>query len=48
MIESKTAISYLVIDSLSKIYKQGDNEVHALKNISFILDKGEFITIMRP
>ena len=48
MIKSETTNSYLIVENLGKIFKQGDNEVHALKNISFTIDNGEFITIMGP
>jgi len=31
-----------------KIYKSGDIETHALKNISFTISEGEFVAIMGP
>ena len=36
------------IKSLGKVYQMGDNELHALKNISLDINKGEFIAIMGP
>ncbi|NLJ95260.1 MAG: ABC transporter ATP-binding protein [Clostridiaceae bacterium] len=38
----------LEIKNLSKIYKQGENEIRALDNISFNVEKGEFIAITGP
>jgi len=34
------------IENLSKIYKTGDFEVHALRGISLNVKKGEFVAIM--
>jgi putative ABC transport system ATP-binding protein len=34
--------------SVSKTYKQGTREVNALRNISFSIQKGEFLSIMGP
>ncbi len=34
--------------NLVKIYKNGDNETWALKNVSFEIKKGEFVAIMGP
>jgi putative ABC transport system ATP-binding protein len=36
------------INHLSKTYKMGDEETIALKDISFSVDKGEFVAIMGP
>lgn len=38
--------SMITIRNLNKIYKNGSVEVHALKNISLDINKGEFIAIM--
>lgn len=38
----------LVVDNVSKIYGFGNNKFKALKNISFTVNKGEFIGIMGP
>ena len=34
------------VENLSKIYTMGDVEVHALRGISFIIEKQEFVSIM--
>ena len=36
----------LEVKSLSKIYGNGDTAVHALKNVSFSVPKGEFVAIV--
>ena len=36
------------LENVKKIYSMGDAEVHALKGISFKVEQGEFISIMRP
>ncbi|WFR58716.1 ABC transporter ATP-binding protein [Anaerocolumna sp. AGMB13025] len=38
----------LKVENLSKIYGSGDTAVKALDNISFSVDKGEFIAIIGP
>lgn len=39
-------MSLLEIKSISKIYGKGNNTVHALKDVSFSVDKGEYIAIV--
>ena len=39
-------MSLLEIKSISKIYGKGNNQVHALKDVSFSVDKGEYIAIV--
>lgn len=39
-------MSLLVLESVSKKYKQGDAEIKALDNVSVSVDRGEFIAIM--
>jgi putative ABC transport system ATP-binding protein len=36
------------IDQLSKVFTMGENEIRALDNISFNIDKGEMLAIMGP
>ncbi len=38
----------LKVENLSKIYGKGDTEVRALDNISFSVNKGEFVAIVGP
>ncbi len=39
-------MSLLEVKSVSKIYGKGNNAVHALKDIKFSVDKGEYIAIV--
>lgn len=39
-------MSLLEIKSISKIYGKGNNAVHALKEVSFSVDKGEYVAIV--
>jgi putative ABC transport system ATP-binding protein len=36
------------IDNLSKVFKMGENEVHALDGVSLSIEKGEMVSIMGP
>ncbi|KMZ54982.1 ABC transporter, ATP-binding protein [Dorea sp. D27] len=38
----------LKVENVSKIYGTGDNEVKALDNVSFTVDKGEFVAVVGP
>lgn len=38
----------LKVENLCKTYGSGENEVHALENVSFTVTKGEFIAIIGP
>ncbi|MBQ2283846.1 MAG: ABC transporter ATP-binding protein [Agathobacter sp.] len=38
----------LKVENLTKVYGSGDNEVHALDNISFSVKKGQFVAITGP
>lgn len=45
-IEREVTMKILEVKNLSKIYGKGENEVKALNNISFSVEKGEFIAII--
>ena len=36
------------LDNVVKTYSMGENEVHALRGISFTIEQGEFLSIMGP
>ena len=38
----------LRVENLCKVYGNGENEVHALENVSFSVKKGEFVAIIGP
>lgn len=38
----------LKVENLCKTYGKGENEVHALDNVSFTVNKGEFVAIIGP
>ena len=39
-------MSQLIVKNVSKIFGEDDNLVHALSNVSFDVDKGDFLAIM--
>lgn len=41
-------MALLEVKNLSKIYRQGENKIKALDNISFSVEPGEFISIIGP
>jgi putative ABC transport system ATP-binding protein len=41
-------MALIEIDKLTKTYKMGDVEVHALQGVSLTIDEGEFVAIMGP
>lgn len=41
-------MSYISFRDVHKIYKMGDNEIHANNGVSFDIDKGEFVVIVGP
>lgn len=38
----------LKVENLTKVYGKGENEVRALDNVSFSVEKGEFVAIIGP
>ncbi|MCH5278687.1 MAG: ABC transporter ATP-binding protein [Christensenellaceae bacterium] len=38
----------LRVENLTKVYGKGDNEVRALDNVSFSIEKGDFVAIIGP
>ena len=45
---SSSGISLIEVRNLCKDYQLGDNVVHALKDVSFSVEKGEMVAIMGP
>ena len=45
-LEAKLATPVIRIDGVRKIYKMGDNEVHALRGVDLVAERGEMIAIM--
>lgn len=41
-------MSYIQLKSLYKVYSQGTDKVYALNNLSFEIEKGEFVVILGP
>ena len=41
-------MSYIEVKDIKKTYKIGDVEIKALSNVSFNIEKGEFVTILGP
>ncbi len=39
-------MSYIEFDNVSKIYQMGEVEIHALNNVSFQIEKGEFVCVL--
>ena len=35
-------------ENLCKSYKEGENKVHALKDVNISINKGEFVAIVGP
>jgi putative ABC transport system ATP-binding protein len=42
------SIPLIQIDNLTKVYKVGETEVHALRGVSYKVEPGEFVAIMGP
>lgn len=46
--EQEESMEILKVEHLSKVYGKGENEVHALNDISFSVEKGQFVAIVGP
>ena len=46
--ESKLKSDFVLFDSVSKIYKSGDNVIRALDGASFEVAEGEFCVVLGP
>ena len=38
----------MILDEITKTYKMGEVEIHAVDHISFSIEKGEFVVIVGP
>jgi putative ABC transport system ATP-binding protein len=38
----------VVLDRVSKTYRRGPSEVHALRDVSIRIDPGEFVVLLGP
>jgi putative ABC transport system ATP-binding protein len=47
-ISKEITMEILKIENLTKVYGKGENEVRALDNVSFSIEKGEFVAIIGP
>ena len=41
-------MSFLEVDGVSKVYSQGDSEIHALRNVDLSVDAGALVAVMGP
>ena len=41
-------MSFVTLDEITKTYKMGEVEIHAVDHISFSIEKGEFVVIVGP
>ncbi len=44
--EQKRRIMIIKVNNINKTYVNGDNRLQVLKNVSFEVEKGEFLAIM--
>ena len=45
---SRNIVEILKVNNLSKVYGKGDTQIKALDNVSFSVEKGEFVAIVGP
>ena len=41
-------MSVITLESVKKVYKLGDNTVHALRGVTLDIQAGEFVSIIGP
>jgi putative ABC transport system ATP-binding protein len=41
-------MSIITVENINKIYTLGKTEIHALKNVSFSIEKGDFLSVVGP
>lgn len=41
-------MSFIRVDNISKIYGQGENQIFAVRNISFEINQGELVVVLGP
>jgi putative ABC transport system ATP-binding protein len=41
-------VEILKVQNLSKVYGKGDTQIKALDNVSFSVEKGEFVAFVGP
>jgi putative ABC transport system ATP-binding protein len=44
----KIVMQGVVLENVSRVYRMGDHEIHALRNISLSLDPGQIVVILGP
>lgn len=48
VIEGGSRVSIVRVEEVHKVYPLGKTEVHAVKGVSFVIEKGDFISIAGP
>jgi putative ABC transport system ATP-binding protein len=41
-------MSIVTVENINKIYKLGKTEIHALKDVTFAIEKGDFLSVVGP
>ena len=44
----KIVIQGVVLENVNRVYRMGDHEIHALRNLSLTLDPGQIAVILGP
>ena len=48
IVQKRCVMSYIQFVNVSKIYKVGDTEIHALSDVSFDIEQGEICVVVGP